>query len=174
MKQNYSRGFTLIELLIVIGLLGILATGLLAAVDPFEQLKKGRDTNLRNVVVEYYNANIRYYATHGELPWCPNNDCSTGPGATGNTLNNLTTFTNKLITDGELKVDFNNALGGNAAKITVTSSDAVSVYVCFRPESKSLRLDASTRYDVNGNDLTATTCNPTTKTINSMCYWCAK
>jgi len=37
-RQNI--GFTLMELLIVIGVLGILAAGLLAAIDPFEQLKK--------------------------------------------------------------------------------------------------------------------------------------
>ena len=35
-----SLGFTLIELLIVIALLGALAVGLLATIDPFEQLKK--------------------------------------------------------------------------------------------------------------------------------------
>ncbi len=64
-----KKGFTLIELLVVIGILGILAVGLLAAIDPFEQLKKGRDTNLRNVTVEYVNACTRYYATHGES--CP-------------------------------------------------------------------------------------------------------
>jgi len=64
-----KKGFTLIELLVVIGILGILAIGILAAIDPFEQLKKGRDTNLRNVTVEYVNACTRYYATHGVLPW---------------------------------------------------------------------------------------------------------
>ena len=41
---SLSKGFTLIELLIVIELLGALAAGLLAAIDPFEQLKKGVDT----------------------------------------------------------------------------------------------------------------------------------
>ena len=35
-----QKGFTLIELLIVIALLGSLAVGLLATIDPFEQLKK--------------------------------------------------------------------------------------------------------------------------------------
>ena len=40
MKRNF--GFTLMELLIVIGVLGILAAGLLAAIDPFEQLKGPR------------------------------------------------------------------------------------------------------------------------------------
>jgi len=37
MKET-NKGFTLMELLIVIGVLGILAAGLLAAIDPFEQL----------------------------------------------------------------------------------------------------------------------------------------
>ena len=57
------------ELLIVIGVLGILAVGLLAAIDPFEQLKKARDTNNRNAATELLQANQRYYATHGYLPW---------------------------------------------------------------------------------------------------------
>src|SRR3990167_265507 len=67
--RKLSQGFTLIELLIVIGVLGILASGLLAAVDPFEQLKKARDANNRNAAVETLNAMTRYYATHGYLPW---------------------------------------------------------------------------------------------------------
>ena len=47
------KGFTLIELLIVIALLGALAVGLLATIDPFEQLKKGRDTSKKNTVSEF-------------------------------------------------------------------------------------------------------------------------
>lgn len=171
-----SKAFTLIELLVVIGLLGILATGLLAAVDPFEQLKKGRDTNLRNVVVEYYNASIRYYATHGELPWCDGTDCSAGPGTTPTALSSLTTYTDLLVGDGELKEDFETALGGNADKVYVTSPDEVSIYACFRPESKSLRGDDSTRYDQDGA-LNTADCGPSvdadTKRANE-CYWCAK
>ena len=54
-----NKGFTLIELLIVIALLGALAVGLLAAVDPFEQLKKGSDTATRNTVITIINAVIR-------------------------------------------------------------------------------------------------------------------
>src|SRR3990167_3167776 len=64
-----TKGFTLIELLVVIGILGILAAALIATIDPFEQLKKGRDTTTRNTALEYLNALTRYYATHGAFPW---------------------------------------------------------------------------------------------------------
>jgi len=64
-----NKGFTLMELLIVIGVLGILAAGLLAAIDPFEQLKKARDTNNRNTAIEPLRSSQRYFANHGYLPW---------------------------------------------------------------------------------------------------------
>jgi len=73
-----QKGFTLIELLVVIGVLGILATGLLAAVDPFEQLKKARDANYRNAAIETLNAFTRYYATHGYFPWNSTGTIPTG------------------------------------------------------------------------------------------------
>src|SRR5260221_10989419 len=77
-----SKGFTLIELLVVIGILGILASALVATIDPFEQLNKAQDANIKNVAVEFLNANIRYYTTHNAMPWdsVPNNgaDCLSG------------------------------------------------------------------------------------------------
>jgi len=57
--KHFKQGFTLIELLIVIALLGALAVGLLAALDPFEQLKKGDDTGVRNTVSELLGSIVR-------------------------------------------------------------------------------------------------------------------
>src|SRR3989344_9347105 len=75
MKKG-SFGFTLIELLIVIALLGALAIGLLGAVDPLEQIKKGTDTGTRNTVAEFHSAVIRYYAIKGLMPWCSVSSCN--------------------------------------------------------------------------------------------------
>lgn len=141
-----KKGFTLIELLIVIALLGALAVGLLATIDPFEQLKKGRDTSQRNTVEEFYNANLRYYATKAMFPW--------GTGGTTGTISvaNLTDTVAALVNAGELKDKFYDLAGsGNLSKILVTSTDPTHVSVCFVPESKSFQNDPNTIYGTDGS-----------------------
>ncbi|MCL5970499.1 MAG: prepilin-type N-terminal cleavage/methylation domain-containing protein [Patescibacteria group bacterium] len=157
-----NKGFTLIELLIVIALLGALAVGLLAAVDPFEQLKKGGDTATRNTVSEFYNASIRYYASHNQFPW------GTATFATVSTLNDMGESISAIITTGELKQKFIElATTGRLAKISVYSSGADQISVCFRPDSKSFRQDQNTIFDPSGGPLDGC---PSTGT----CYWCVQ
>jgi prepilin-type N-terminal cleavage/methylation domain-containing protein len=165
-----NKGFTLMELLIVIGVLGILAAGLLAAIDPFEQLKKARDTNNRDAATELLSANQRYYASHTSLPWLTtvascndaNNpvlslitlttsDWSVGlpvikvAGGASADVNSQTNacITNTLVADGELKTSFFNGLGST---LYVGSGSPTRVVVCYAPEGKSNRNDASTKY----------------------------
>lgn len=169
-----SRGFTLIELLVVLGILGILAAGLLAAIDPFEQLKKGRDTNMRNTAIELLNASTRYYATHGELPWCVAGTCTSQDSVRLDNTNfwAATGYLQKLIDDGELKTEFRVGLGQtNANKIRVTSSEVTEVIICFPPDSKSLKNDATVAYNADG---TAGTKDCTTTSDTNGCFWCAR
>lgn len=70
MKNFLSRaGFTMIELLVVISVLGILATAVLSAINPIEQINKGRDTGHRSDAEQLINAVDRYYALHEIYPW---------------------------------------------------------------------------------------------------------
>lgn len=143
MKFMKSRGFTLIELLIVIALLGALAVGLLATIDPFEQLKKGRDTSLRNTVSEFYNANLRYYSTKGTFPW--------GDQTSGYLDTMTSDVIDTLISSGELKNRFADLVGtANLNKIYLYGATAENMSVCFKPESKSFQIEPNTVYDQSG------------------------
>ncbi|MCL4353164.1 type II secretion system GspH family protein [Patescibacteria group bacterium] len=64
-----SKGFTLIELLIVIAILGILATAVLSAINPVEQINRGRDTGTQSDAEQLLNAIQRFDASKGYLPW---------------------------------------------------------------------------------------------------------
>jgi prepilin-type N-terminal cleavage/methylation domain-containing protein len=161
-----TRGFTLIELLIVIALLGALAVGLLATIDPFEQLKKGRDTSQRNTVSEFYNANLRYYSTKGLFPFGTAGLATTSVydlGATVTALQNA----------GELKTNFMSLAGtGNLAKIYVTSTGAEHISVCFQPESKGFQIDPNTVYDQSGGTSITTCKSGTGASATDNCYYC--
>ncbi|MFC1711242.1 type II secretion system protein [Patescibacteria group bacterium] len=165
-----KKGFTLIELLIVIALLGILALALLAAIDPFEQLKKGRDTGTRNGVEELYNASLRYYAIRGEFPW------------EGTTLNatqalEMTDFIQSIVEAGEIKEEF--LMDPDRLErlwVTSTHADILDnmddLAVCFSPESRAFRIDQNTIYDPDGQRNT-TDC-PTTDYETHTCFWCIR
>lgn len=160
------RGFTLIELLIVIALLGALAVGLLATIDPFEQLKKGRDTSQRNTVSELYNANLRYYSTKAAFPF----------GQTGlppTKVNMMGTTITALMNAGELKSNFMALAGtGNLSKIFITSTGSESISVCFSPESKGFQIDPNTVYSSDGSNATGCISQSTAGGTGTTCFYC--
>lgn len=186
------------ELLIVIGVLGILAAGLLAAIDPFEQLKKARDTNNRSAAIEFLGASQRYYSTHGYLPWYKQTagtfDCNTGnppklrtanaatpwltvlvnkSTATSHDADMKTCIDNTLSVDGEIKDTF---FEGLATTLYVTSGSPTATMVCFAPEGRSNLADPSTQYlydSTAGTVAGPTTCTAAQKTAGQ-CLQCFK
>jgi len=176
-----QSGFTLIELLVVIGILGILVTAMVATINPFEQIKKGNDATLKNVAAEFQTAALRYYTTHGVLPWDANtanqgdDACYAAAGSDGTisppvALNNLSACTNALIADKELKegfVDFK-----DLPKLFVTETD-FDTTVCFKPTSISQRKAAETKYNQNGTTPASITC-PDPEGDDVECYFCVK
>ena len=153
------------ELLIVIGVLGILAAGLLAAIDPFEQLKKSRDTNTRNATIELLSGLTRFYSTHGDFPWNMTayaNICGRDTGEALDGFGSIDTFAlsmqdprlvncvmGSLEPDGEIKSTFMDGIGSTNIFIGSDSEDLTDLTVCFQPESKSGRVDGATKYLVN-------------------------
>ncbi|MEK7165493.1 MAG: type II secretion system protein [Patescibacteria group bacterium] len=165
-KLSVNSGFTLVELLVVIGILGILAAGLLAAIDPLEQLKKGRDTQKRTVAVELTNAIQRYYAVFGSMPW--------GNGAWADDVTGSAAFINLLTGAGELKPTFTAGMpAGTALVISILGgANAAGVSVCFDPESKSISRDPSTLFSAVGSYPPTIGTNP--GTTDTGWYWCTR
>ncbi len=181
------KGFTLIELLIVIALLGALAVGLLAAIDPLEQFRKVTDTSVRSIASELHDGIIRSYSSLSKMPW--DNDPNSAEDV-ANTANNLkTNVIQPVVNTGELKSGFAELAGdGKLQKIWVAGQDGGTsssprdpkVIVCFKPESKSIKCDVNTKYTINSSAtginsvvLDTSTCNTTNcGNVNYKCWWC--
>ena len=163
--QFLRRGFTLIELLIVIALLGALAVGLIGALDPFEQLKKGTDTGTRDIVNQIQTAVIRYYSVKNDMPWIAD------PASTNLATAPMAAAITAMASAGELKTDFTTIQSTNLTKVFVTGSTLNStVAVCYKPTAKSFQNDPNTKFKIDGTLEVANTCKSAGGAQD--CYWC--
>ena len=174
MKSFNNKGFTLIEILVVVALIGALFIGVLASIDPLEQLKKGTDTSRRNTTAELYNGMVRYYSVKGAFPWSV--DLASLLASDESMIDSATGYISQAISAGELKPEFITLASNNLAKIYLTSTaDALgnrqNLSVCFLPDSKSFRLDLNSKYGIDG--AVSSGCL-STDTSGTACYWCVK
>ena len=68
LKLSPSSGFTLIEIITAIGVLTILATVVLAAVNPIEQFRKAQDSKRKSDLAQVQRALEAYYQDFGRYP----------------------------------------------------------------------------------------------------------
>lgn len=176
-----SVGFTLVELLVVIGVLGVLAAGLLATVDPLEQFRKAADSNRRSTSLELVNGITRYYATKQALPWDTvangGDNCNGGAVPNASRVSNVSAATafgdcvTALANLGEVKTTFATQYQIlNRLYITETTAAGSTdrrFAVCFDPESKSMTRATTTIY----TQAAAATCDPA---ASEACYFCAQ
>ncbi len=180
MKKYFKhlRGFTLIELLIVIGILGVLAAAIVATLDPFEQIRKSKDSALKDTANEFLNASVRYYVANDVFPWgsasAPNNCIAGNQAPAGLALSTLNTCITTLINGSELKQGFSTS---SSLPFVFISSDTVTspsdLKVCFKPASKNQQADVQTKYTQAGVVQVAGTCKSQGGN-NSQCFWCTQ
>ena len=77
-NKSMRKGFTLIELLVVLGILGILATVLLVAINPSAQLQKANDAHRKSDLETIQRALELYYQDKGSYPPSLNNQIAPG------------------------------------------------------------------------------------------------
>ncbi len=148
-----QKGFTLIELIIAITILAILAVGLLAALDPVEQLTKARETTARETVNTIAGAYERFYATNEvydtqgtSLGLNALNDYAgtVANDGSGSTTNQVEASIVLLQSVGEVKSNFVTANASNLSKIFIykkpVTINGVSVgtpVICTKVQSKA-------------------------------------
>ena len=123
-QDSSSSAFTLIELLIVIAVLGVLAAVVLIAIDPLEQLARGRDSGVKQSIGQLGRAVQSYYTVNQAYP------------TVGSTW--ITT----LQTSGEIKVlpsgfGSSSCAGGGPQNNICYKASATEFVVYTRVESKS-------------------------------------
>ena len=167
-RVKAQLGFTMIELLIVISILGILAVAVLSAINPIEQINRGRDTGTRSDAEQLLSAIDRYYAYKGYYPWevAPTSEAVAFTQVTDTWSDGGTTDCGVLdkISNGsvagvdgatvtcdgtnELKRSFVEKVvetDYNPLNIYYSGADGASTYVCFDPRSASFNEEASDR-----------------------------
>lgn len=144
-------GFTMVELLVVISIIGILATAVLAALNPVEQLRKGRDTSRKADAQTLLGALDRFQASFGCYPWAWNtttNTCgSTAVTAKMIVAGDFTSTTtppgqlSQLMVKDELKTQFTQraSITGQDFYISADAANNGQVSICFEPESATAR-----------------------------------
>ena len=162
-------GFTLVELLIVIALLGVIATIVIAAINPIEQTNRAKDSGQKADASQLLSAIERYFASREEFPWVTNGDVEKNDDAFGFVEasdvsvgvcgdENCDTEGNLVKTE-ELKPEFMNRtfIKSDAMSkqlVVGKEENSQSVYICYIPASKSNRAKACSDniiYSLNGS-----------------------
>ena len=145
---KHLKGFTLIELLIVIAILGVLASAVLIAINPLEQLARGRDAGRKSSVRQLGGAVQSYY---------------TGQNSAYVTADNA--WMTALQTAGELKTLPSNptASGYTTGCFTATAvatSGGTSLGYCYQANATEAIVYARAE---SKSFVTTAGCNPTTQ-----------
>lgn len=108
--QTFKKGFTLVELLVVIAILGILAGAILVAINPLEQLARGRDAGRKSAIGQIGGAVQSYYAGQNNTYPTQGTDWMT-----------------QLKDSGELKILPKNPAGGGTYTVGCNTTDVEEV-----------------------------------------------
>ncbi len=127
------KGFTLIELLVVIAVLGVLATVVIVAINPFQQLAKGRDAGRQTAVSQLGEANVTY---------------ATGNNGTFQTAN--ANWATNLQTAGEISI-IPAAIAYSIAGITACTTNVVNG-ICYKATAVTGPIITYARLEATANN----------------------
>ncbi len=137
MQHFTQKGFTLVELLIVIAVLGVLAVGLILAINPGDKIKAANDSNVLTDISTLAKASSSYAISHN---------------------GNYPTTLAALTTSGELKALPTAPSGYTAYALTVSGAN---IYLTGELKSKKYSAAPRALYNTSNGKLCQTTATTT-------------
>jgi len=150
-KKNFSKktylssGFTIIEIIIIMVIVSTLVVIVLSALNPLEQINRGRDSSSLLLASEFIKTTDRFQAINQPHPW--QEDLSAEPLSSDLSKEII----EKFISANELKNSYINQNTQKLEKIFITTHNGYEeIFACFLPESHAFYSHDFTKYNQYG------------------------
>lgn len=179
-------GFTLIEIIIVVAIIGILAIGLITALNPVEQINRATDTTTLSLAREFLSSTNQYQTNQQFSAACPDLACATYLDSLNSTspvlMSTLTNVNVALRNQGTTQASDNFINHGQAGSVSVSLTSVTygkdaQFILCWQPKSNAIKSDATTNnanstiYNNMGVVQTAAACPADN---SNTCYRCLR
>ncbi|MGE5041914.1 MAG: prepilin-type N-terminal cleavage/methylation domain-containing protein [Candidatus Levyibacteriota bacterium] len=145
-RRKVLLGFTLIELLIAIGILSVLLSIVLIAVNPFEQINKANDVTTKASSKDLVSAVNYYFTAEKVTPWTKDTSCRSEL-TTGKVLTDMPSCAQDLTKGGKLQ---ESVMASPQSKDIYVTECADAVAVCYHPKSQAFLKEEDAKYTKNG------------------------
>lgn len=145
-RRKILLGFTLIELLVALGILAVLLSIILIAVNPFEQINKASDVTTKAASKDLVSAVNYFFTAEKVTPWTKDVSCKTEL-TTGKVLTDMPSCAQDLTKGGKLE---ESVMGSSQAREMYVTECADAVAVCYNPKSQAFLKEDDAKYTKNG------------------------
>lgn len=145
-KKFKTMGYTLIELLIVLGILGVIFSIVLIAINPIEHVNQAHDVTTKAIAQDFSTATTTYFTDKQSLPWQTDTTCK-NELTKGPTIKDVPTCVKDIASSSQLQ---SKVIAQDQAKDIYISECNHAIALCYHPRSQLFGKSSDAKYTKNG------------------------